>query len=70
MDKPHQTSGGQGHLGNGHPVTRHTLDELGAARERLQEVGKAVVSFIRAQPAAALVIALSAGFLCGRLVRR
>ena len=59
------------YAGNGSGMTRENLEEtIEAAREKMSEYGRAISSFVRERPAAALIIALGAGYLVGRLLRR
>jgi ElaB/YqjD/DUF883 family membrane-anchored ribosome-binding protein len=59
------------YAGNGSGLTKENLEEtFEAAREKVSEYGRAISNFVRERPAAALVIALGAGYLVGRLLRR
>ena len=59
------------YAGNGSTLTKENLEEtIDAAREKLGEYGRSIQSFVRERPAAALMIALGAGYLIGRLLRR
>jgi hypothetical protein len=59
------------YAGNGSGLTKENLEEtLEAAREKVGEYGRAISNFVRERPAAALMIALGAGYLVGRLLRR
>jgi hypothetical protein len=56
--------------GNG-PLSPSNLEE-GAlvARERLEELGRSVLRFVRERPGMALALALGAGYVVGRVLRR
>jgi len=57
--------------GNGNRITRERIEEeLERARERASEIGEAFVAFVRERPGTALAIALGAGYLIGRILRR
>ena len=57
--------------GNGNLLARERLEEsFDSMRERMSELGGQVVSFVRERPGTALVLALGAGYLFGRLLRR
>jgi ElaB/YqjD/DUF883 family membrane-anchored ribosome-binding protein len=59
------------YAGNGSTLTKENLEEtIEAAREKLGEYGRSISTFVRERPAAALMIALGAGYLIGRLLRR
>jgi len=66
MDTPKQTFGD-----GGNRITRERIEEeLERARERAGEMGEAFLGFVRERPGTALVIALGAGYLIGRILRR
>jgi hypothetical protein len=59
------------YAGNGSGLSKEDVQEtIDAAREKLGEYGRTIASFVRERPAAALMIALGAGYLVGRLLRR
>jgi len=61
----------QTYAGNGNRITRERIEEeLERARERATEMGEAFLGFVRERPGTALVIALGAGYLIGRIFRR
>src|SRR5262249_9770784 len=57
--------------GNGSRLTREHLEEtIEAAREKVAELGRTISRFVRERPAAALLMAVGAGYLVARLLRR
>ena len=67
MDTPTKPTYG----GNGNRLTRERLEEeFEHARQRATEMGEAFLTFVRERPGTALVIALGAGYLIGRILRR
>ena len=60
--------GGNGHL---RLPSMETLEQgLEAARERVREAARTVASFVRERPGTSLVVALGAGYIVGRLLRK
>jgi ElaB/YqjD/DUF883 family membrane-anchored ribosome-binding protein len=59
------------YAGNGSGLTKENLEEaFDAARDKVNQYGRALSSFVRERPAMAVMIALGAGYLVGRLLRR
>ncbi len=56
--------------GNGN-ITRESVEEtIEAAREKMDQVGRQLMGFVKERPGTALLIAVGAGYLVGRLLRR
>jgi ElaB/YqjD/DUF883 family membrane-anchored ribosome-binding protein len=56
---------------NGSGLTKERLEEtIEAAREKLDEYSRSIATFVRERPATALMLALGAGYLVGRFLRR
>jgi hypothetical protein len=68
MDIPGKTQdrvlGGNGNL------AREFEHGFETAREKVNELGRSLSAFVRERPGTALAIALGAGYLVGRLLRR
>jgi hypothetical protein len=58
------------HGGNGDLSRQNIEESLEAAREKMNEYGRILASFVKERPGTALVLALGAGYLIGRILRR
>ncbi len=54
---------------NGHQLGEEAGEQLDELRARFGELNHRFVSFIRQRPGAAILIALGAGYLLGRILR-
>lgn len=56
--------------GNGHDIKDMATEKFDRAREWSGEALERVESFVRQRPGTAMLVAIGAGFVIGRLVRR
>jgi ElaB/YqjD/DUF883 family membrane-anchored ribosome-binding protein len=67
MEKTIDVDTGNGRLGDAREIAEEKVEML---KERFDAVTHRIEEFVRERPGTALIAALGAGFLVGRLIRR